>query len=168
MHSVSGRENESFVDPLTLSGIQTALPLINDGKQGNPEGHGAESLAGAQGSPLQSSLSSRDPFGQGDPISSANIDETIASTELHATSEALNMLSHVAQLDSYAASASHLDRQSNIVSPQNHGVSTANAMESPKCGALQYELVSRGLLTADEVARLVTRYVHLSETVDSR
>jgi hypothetical protein len=99
---------------------------------------------------------------QSSPISSANIDETIASTELHATSEALNMLSHAAQLDSYATSG-----HPHVADPPNSGISPLNQSDNEASrnnagfttGLLNYELVSRGLLTTSQVAHLVARYV---------
>jgi hypothetical protein len=125
------------------------------------EGFVAESLAGIQGSPPQSETP-RDSFRSEVPISSSNIDETIASTELHATSEALNMLSHAAQLDSYATSGlPHAAEPPNaVVSPRNHAVISPPRAEAADFtnGVLQYELVSRGLLTTTQVAQLVARF----------
>lgn len=92
-------------------------------------------------------------------ITAANIDETIVSTDLHATSEALNMLSQAAQLDSYATpSRSHAsDRPSgspgNLVRSRNDKASQFDQM--------QYPLVTQGLLTVDQIARLIARYVKL-------
>ena len=91
------------------------------------------------------------------PISS--IDETIAATDLHATSDALNMLSHAAQLDTYATpgQSSHTaDRH--IISPEAPaGLSSVRADNLN--GSLQYALVSQGLLTTPQILQLIARYV---------
>lgn len=88
-------------------------------------------------------------------ITTANIDETIVSTDLHATSEALNMLSQAAQLDTYATPArSHASDRPSAASPGNRRSRIDNIQQSDQ---MQYPLISRGLLTLDQVARLVAR-----------
>ncbi|KAH9211155.1 hypothetical protein DL95DRAFT_437358 [Leptodontidium sp. 2 PMI_412] len=92
-------------------------------------------------------------------ISSANIEETIASTDLHATSEALNMLSQAAQLDTYATPGqrSHTSDRPIVMSPEAVANGSARADQFPP-GQLQYALVSQGLLTAAQISRLITRF----------
>ncbi|KAF8856184.1 hypothetical protein BDZ45DRAFT_654488 [Acephala macrosclerotiorum] len=91
-----------------------------------------------------------------EPITTANIDETIVSTDLHATSEALNMLSQAAQLDTYVTPArSHASDRPSAASPGNHRPRIDNTQQFDQ---MQYPLISRGLLTLDQVARLVARF----------
>jgi hypothetical protein len=90
----------------------------------------------------------------------ANIDETIASTDLHATSDALNMLSHAAQLDTYASPGqrSHASgRLASVLTPGQGGVTPAsnNVGSDP----LQYTLIAQGLMTASQVIQLIARSV---------
>lgn len=72
------------------------------------------------------------------------------------------MLSHAAELDSYATSGHpHPAEPPNaVVSPRNHvGIESPRAEVSDFApGVLQYELVSRGLLTTTQVAQLVARF----------
>ncbi|KAE8441359.1 hypothetical protein EG329_005462 [Mollisiaceae sp. DMI_Dod_QoI] len=90
-------------------------------------------------------------------ITAANIDETIVSTDLHATSEALNMLSQAAQLDTYATPArSHASDRAPVPSPGSHVRSRIDNIQ--QFDQIQYPLISRGLLTTDQVARLVARF----------
>ncbi|KAG4433047.1 hypothetical protein IFR05_011465 [Cadophora sp. M221] len=93
------------------------------------------------------------------PISSANIEETIASTDLHATSEALNMLSQAAQLDTYATPGqrSHTSDRPIVMSPETVVNGSARVDQFPP-GQLQYALVTQGLLTAAQISRLITRF----------
>ncbi|KUJ08162.1 uncharacterized protein LY89DRAFT_599883 [Mollisia scopiformis] len=96
-------------------------------------------------------------FSPEEPITAANIDETIVSTDLHATSEALNMLSQAAQLDSYATpSRSHVSERPSAASPGSHVRSRVDI--ASQFDQMQYPLVARGLLTTDQVARLVARF----------
>lgn len=88
-------------------------------------------------------------FTSEEPITAANIDDTIVSTDLHATSEALNMLSHAAQLDSYATRSQVPDRP--IATPGNVPLIDRSRFE------FQYPLIAKGLLTIDQVAQLVAR-----------
>jgi hypothetical protein len=111
----------------------------------------------------QQSSPGREPFRTDDPITT-NIDETIASTDLHATSDALNMLSQAAQLDTYSTPgqrSSHTADRPAVLSPQNHP--TADSRHSDGAtnvahGSIQYPLVSQGLLTVSQIAQLVARY----------
>lgn len=90
-------------------------------------------------------------------IATPTIEETIASTELHATSEALNMLSHVAQLDAYATSGHPHPAEPLGVETAATPIHTIGSPRVESHGPLQYELVSRGLLTTSQVAQLVVR-----------
>lgn len=98
-------------------------------------------------------MAEQDSFQRKDPISPANIEETIAATDLHSTSEALNLLSHAAQLEAHG--------------PSRHPYGTAASMSPLQTrpngigivvdGSLQYPLVAQGLLTTAQVAQLVAR-----------
>ncbi len=66
------------------------------------------------------------------------------------------MLSHVAQMDSYAN-----ETQKSTASPQKDvglGSAGIGSSETFASGILQYELVSRGALTTDQVKQLLARY----------
>jgi len=116
----------------------------------------SESYAGTN------SMPGRDPFGSEAPIT-ASIDETIAATDLHATSDALNMLSHAAQLDQYATPGqrSHTtDRPHSAVSPQDHVINVPSRDDGTDFimnNTLQYKLVSQGLLTTNQILQLIAR-----------
>jgi hypothetical protein len=117
-----------------------------------------ESFAGIQGSFTEQSSPGRDPFRQDGSIPVASIDETIASTDLHATSDALNMLSHAAQLDTYASPGqrSHASgRLASVLTPGQGVVSPA--ANNGGNDALQYALIAQGLLTAPQVIQLIAR-----------
>lgn len=101
----------------------------------------------------------REAYGQDGPITSANIEETIASTDLHATSEALNMLSQAAQLDTYATPGqrSHTSDRPIVMSPEAVANGSARSDQFPP-GQLQYALVSQGLLSVAQISRLIIRF----------
>lgn len=121
----------------------------------------SDSFAGIQGTfPEQSSP--QDPYRQDGSIPAANIDETIASTDLHATSDALNMLSHAAQLDTYASPAqrSHASgRLSSVLTPGQGGGTpvTNNVGNDPS----QYALIAQGLMSTSQVIQLIARFKQL-------
>ncbi|KAH8752075.1 hypothetical protein BGZ57DRAFT_99656 [Hyaloscypha finlandica] len=138
------------------------LPAINnDGQQNvlsSPRGF-SDSFAGIQGNFPEQSSPGQDPFRQDGSIPAANIDETIASTDLHATSDALNMLSHAAQLDTYASPGqrSHASgRLASVLTPGQGGVTPAsnNVGSDP----LKYALIAQGLITASQVIQLIARF----------
>lgn len=106
----------------------------------------------------------REHFRTEDPIT-GNIDEAIASTDLHTTSDALNMLSQAAQLETYSTPAqrSHTsDRPHAVLSPQDHPTHSSRHSESVSNKVLQYPLISQGHLTVAQVSQLVARCVRLS------
>jgi hypothetical protein len=99
-----------------------------------------------------------------EPITGANIDETIVSTDLHATSEALNMLSHAAQLDSYITpSRPHVPDRLSVTSPGN----LRTNLNLPRFEQMHYPLVAKGLLTIEQVSQLVARYVSSGNSKDT-
>ena len=85
----------------------------------------------------------------------ANIDETIAATDLHSTSDALNLLSHAAQLEAHGPPGHPFDTAESMSPLQ----SRRNGVESVLDGPLQYPLVAQGMLTAAQVSQLVARLV---------
>jgi hypothetical protein len=94
-------------------------------------------------------------FAPQDAISPADIEDTIAATDLHSTSDALNLLSQGAQPDlhgapcrrSYAAAGS-------VMSPVH---SRHSVIHSAIDDSLDYPLVSQGLLVTAQVVQLVAR-----------
>lgn len=149
---------------------QTNPLAINDNQQNplsSPRGF-SDAFAGIQGNFPEQSSPGQDPFRQDGSIpAAANIDETIASTDLHATSDALNMLSHAAQLDTYASPGqrSHASgRLASVLTPGQGGVTPAsnNVGNDP----LQYALIAQGLMTASQVIQLIARYacIHFPRT----
>ncbi len=148
---------------------QTNPLAINDNQQNllsSSRGF-SDAFAGIQGNFPEQSSSDQDSFRQDGSIPVANIDETITSTDLHATSDALNMLSHAAQLDTYASPGqrSHASgRLASVLTPGQGGVTPAsnNVGNDP----LQYALIAQGLMTASQVIQLIARYacIHFPRT----
>lgn len=88
------------------------------------------------------------------PISPADIDDKIAATDLHSTSDALNLLSQAAQLDAHQPSRhSHAAAGSVIPSVHSRHTVVHNAIDD----LLEYPLVPQGLLTTAQVVQLVAR-----------
>jgi hypothetical protein len=122
----------------------------------------SDSFTGIQGT-FPEQLSPQDPFRQDGSIPAANIDETIASTDLHATSDALNMLSHAAQLDTYASPGqrSHASgRLASVLTPGQGGVTPVT--NNVGNDSLQYALIAQGLMSTSQVIQLIARLVLLS------
>jgi hypothetical protein len=118
----------------------------------------SDSFTGTQGAFPEQSSPGRDPFRQDGSIPEANIDETIASTDLHATSDALNMLSHVAQLDNYASPGqrSHASgRLASVLTPGQGGVTPVT--NSGGSDPSQYALIAQGLMSTSQVIQLIAR-----------
>jgi hypothetical protein len=84
-------------------------------------------------------------------VSPANIDDTIAATDLHSTSDALNLLSHAAQLEAHGPPGHPYDE---VMSPLQ---SRHNVIEIGDRGMLQYSLVDQGLLTVAQISQLIAR-----------
>lgn len=90
-----------------------------------------------------------------------NIEETIAKTDLHQTSDALNLLSQAAELGGAHLGQDRGLRGNPVLSPGNNAM--AGLMNSENVGhfnaggPLQYDLVSRGCLTAGKIGDLVAR-----------
>lgn len=75
------------------------------------------------------------------------------------------MLSHAAELDSYTTpSRSHLLDPSIRGSPGSRTRGSINTI--PRSEQMQYPLVAKGLLTVDQVAHLVARYVVLPVSIN--
>ena len=96
-----------------------------------------------------------------DQISAADIEDTIASAELHSTSDALNLLSHAA---TYARPGQRphgmAESSGSVVSPVNSipvNLPSHDQAGQPSYGSLQYPLVLNGLLSTIQVAQLVDR-----------
>lgn len=83
----------------------------------------------------------------------ANIEETIAATDLHSTSDALNLLSHAAHLEAHGPPGHPYDTAESMSPLQ----SRRNGIENALNGPLQYPLVTQGLLTAAQVSQLLAR-----------
>ena len=149
----------AFCFSLNISRQQSNPLAINDNHQNllsSPRGF-PESFAGIQGTFPEQRSPGRDPFRQDGSIPEANIDETIASTDLHATSDALNMLSHAAQLDTYASPGqrSHASgRLASVLTPGQGGVTPVASIGSDQ---LQYALIAQGLMTTSQVIQLIAR-----------
>jgi hypothetical protein len=92
-------------------------------------------------------------FQSDDPISPANIEETIAATDLHSTSEALNLLTHAAQLDTHGTPSHQYGTAASMSPLHSRRTGGDNVLNGP----LQYPLVAQGLLTAAQVSQLVAR-----------
>lgn len=101
----------------------------------------------------QQSASDRESYQSEVPIAPANIDDTIAATDLHSTSDALNLLSHAAQLDAHGPPGHPYDTSSNMSPLQGR----RNGADIVLNGELQYPLVAQGLLTTAQVSQLVAR-----------
>jgi len=146
----------TFCFSLNISRQQTNPLAINDSRQNllsSPRGF-SDSFAGSF--PEQTSPGG-DPYRQDGSIPAANIDETIASTDLHATSDALNMLSHAAQLDTYTSPGqrSHASgRLASVLTPSQGGVTPVTSIGSDP---LQYALIAQGLITTSQVIQLIAR-----------
>lgn len=97
-------------------------------------------------------------------ISSPNIEDAIASTDLHSTSDALNLLSRAAELGAYESPRDsqrmigNSGKRKDGVNP-NEMVVEGEEGEFEVDGPLQYPLISQGLLTSFQVTELVKRYV---------
>lgn len=105
------------------------------------------------GSFSQQPTAEQENFQQEDPISPANIDDTIAATDLHSTSDALNLLSHAAQLDAHGPPGHPFDTAASMSPLQ----SRRNGVDNVLNGPLQYPLVAQGLLTVAQISQLVAR-----------
>jgi hypothetical protein len=136
-------------------GNQVIIPAISDGQHhglqypGSPEAGSNAAL----GSFSQQPIGDRDNFQSEDPLTPANIEETIAATDLHSTSDALNLLSHAAHLEAHGPPGHPYDT-AEAMSPLQ---SRRNGVESVLDGQLLYPLVAQGLLTAAQVSQLVAR-----------
>jgi hypothetical protein len=117
---------------------------------GSPE---STSIAGGLGRFPQQTTADRDNFQTEDPITPATIEETIAATDLHSTSDALNLLSHAAHLEAHGPPGHPYDTPGSMSPLQ----SRRNGVENSLNGPLQYPLVSHGLLTAAQVSQLLAR-----------
>ncbi|CAL3970837.1 unnamed protein product [Diplocarpon coronariae] len=96
------------------------------------------------------------------PITPVDVDETSASTDLHAISEALDILSHAAQLDACAKSGhgSHTsDNPTSVIPPVSLASDAARLSRTDTLspGPLQYPLGAQGLLTAAQISHPITR-----------
>jgi hypothetical protein len=132
----------------------------NDSQQNllSSPGGFSDPFTGIQRTFPEQSSPGQDPFRQDGSIPAANIDETIASTDLHATSDALNMLSHAAQLDAYASPGqrSHASgRLASILTPGQGGVTPVT--NNVGNDTLQYALIAQGLLSTSQVIQLIAR-----------
>jgi hypothetical protein len=139
--------------PLSYIGEQRSLPNTSSNiksHDGPPSGLGD----------FGRSNSGQDVFHES--ISASNIEETIASTDLHQTSDALNLLSQAAELGTNILDQS-LQGNSQGMNPITPGNNLADLGRSggiidfSNGGPLQYEVVARGLLTAGQVGDLVAR-----------
>ncbi|KAI6716142.1 C6 transcription factor [Diplocarpon mali] len=107
--------------------------------------------------------SGRETFSAQDaPITPVDVDETSASTDLHAISEALDILSHAAQLDACAKSGhgSHTsDNPTSVIPPVSLASDAARLSRTDTLspGPLQYPLGAQGLLTAAQISHPITR-----------
>lgn len=89
-----------------------------------------------------------------------NIEETIAKTDLHQTSDALNLLSQAAELG-----GAHMGQDRGLrnaaMSPGDNNMAelmNGDDIENFQSGGpLRYELVSRGCLTVPQIIDLVAR-----------
>lgn len=84
-----------------------------------------------------------------------NIEETITSTDLHHTSDALNLLSQAAE-GLTNAGGQRLHSSISQGSGMTGSLRSDEIVQFPGSG-LQYPLVSKGLLTAMQVSQLVVR-----------
>jgi hypothetical protein len=131
------------------------VPAVNDGQHHvltYSDSSDSRSNAGALGS-YQQPTAEQENFQRGDPISPANIEDTIAATDLHSTSEALNLLSHAAQLEAHGPPGHPYDTAPSMSPLQ----SRRSAMENGNNGPLQYPLEDQGLLTGAQVSQLIAR-----------
>jgi hypothetical protein len=134
---------------------QVGAPAVNDAQHRvvpYSDSSDSRSNAGALGSypPPTADL---EVFERDDPISPANIDDTIAATDLHSTSEALSLLSHAAQLQAYGPPGHPYERAPSMSPLQRR----RSVMENGNNGPLRYPLVDQGLLTGAQVSQLVAR-----------
>lgn len=93
-------------------------------------------------------------FERDDPISSSNIEDTIAATDLHSTSEALNLLSRAAQLQAHGPPGHPYETAPSISPSPLHG---SRAIKNGNDSPLRYPLVDQGLLTGAQISQLVAR-----------
>lgn len=128
---------------------QNIIPPVNDSQQ-HVLAH-SEHAVGLGG--FQQPTADQDRFQRKDSISPANIEETIAASDLHSTSEALNLLSHAAQLEAHGLGGRLYGTAASISRLQTR----LNGIDDVIDGSLQYPLVAQGLLTAAQVPQLVAR-----------
>ncbi|KAL2062119.1 hypothetical protein VTL71DRAFT_6385 [Oculimacula yallundae] len=123
-----------------------------------PVANSSSYAAGIEDDFSHPSPNDRESYERDGPISAANFDDTIASTDLHATSDALNMLSQAAQLDSYSTPGqrSHISDRTAVMSPGV--VSSSVRVDQFPPNKLQYALVSQGLLTVAQISQLISRF----------
>jgi hypothetical protein len=97
------------------------------------------------------------------PLSATSIEDTIASTDLHHTSDALNLLSQAAENATQLVQSNRPRRNTHDVSTMSRAairstyLRDADVESNPALGILQYPLVSGGHLTTTQVAQLVAR-----------
>jgi hypothetical protein len=114
----------------------------------------SRSNAGALGS-YQQPTAEEENFERDDPISSANIEDTIAATDLHSTSEALNLLSRAAQLQAHGPPGHPYETDPSMSPSPLQG--SRSIIENGNDSPLRYPLVDQGLLTRAQISQLVTR-----------
>ncbi|OWO97985.1 hypothetical protein B2J93_8210 [Marssonina coronariae] len=155
------------------------LPVVEEEPTSSPyagvksQHHHADTSRGQKlpGFPGQSP-SGRGTFcAQDAPITPVDVDETSASTDLHAISEALDILSHAAQLDACAKSGhgSHTsDNPTSVIPPVSLASDAARLSRTDTLspGPLQYPLGAQGLLTAAQISHPITRYGVLSSVLE--
>jgi hypothetical protein len=81
--------------------------------------------------------------------------DTIAATDLHSTSEALNLLSRAAQLQAHGPPGHPYETDPSMSPSPLQG--SRSIIENGNDSPLRYPLVDQGLLTRAQISQLVTR-----------
>ena len=140
-----------------MTGVQScALPISVNENQNHGLSYSDSSDSRSNAAVLggyQQPTAEQENFQPQDTITPANIEDTIAATDLHSTSEALNLLSHAAQLEAHGPPGHPYDAAPSMSPLQ----SRRSILENGSNGPLQYPLVDQGLLTTAQVSQLVAR-----------